>query len=150
MRTESYPALWRGALQWLDPDPRPGIAHSASAISAGGVDVTSVKILYLTRQLHFDGLKLAGRSLVRHLSSEHEVRVWAPSSSETTTCSTVTLREHWQPRKTSTTLMSSTWRAAGTDAAAQPERLPLDVATEFVGRGGVLVVADLDRNTADR
>jgi hypothetical protein len=43
--------------------------------SPGAAKVCAVNIVYLTRQLHFDGPKLGGRSLVRHLASENNVRV---------------------------------------------------------------------------
>lgn len=107
-----------------------------------------MQIVYVAQHFTADGPKLAGRSLVRHLATEHDVRVCGAivaddspllrgdladdvvAVSELDTADVVYLEGGWGHR-------------------ADPEdRLPVEVATGFVRRGGQLIVADVNRNAA--
>lgn len=107
-----------------------------------------MNIVYVSRLLTWDGPELVGRSLVRHLSAEHTVRMRGGivpddsplldghlaqdlvSESELVAADIVYMEGGWN-------------RDDGS-----PDRFPQGIADEFVRRGGQLIVADIDRNVA--
>lgn len=109
-----------------------------------------MNIVYLTRQLHFDGPKLGGRSLVRHLASENNVRVRGgivdPASGILKGHLADVLATPADLADVDAIYMEGGWNdpALGEDLA----RFPLQIAKDYVASGGVLVIADLDRNAA--
>ena len=125
----------------------------------------AVKIVYVASQRRSgDGVEIHGRSLARHLSSEHELRVcgailrpgsswlkdavpdWAMSADELDEFDVVYMEEGW----------NSDWGARIADQLARKNdprarwtgpltRFSLELAESFVQRGGQLIVADVSR-----
>lgn len=110
-----------------------------------------VRIVYVASLLTFDGIEHIGRSLARHFQTEHQLRVVgaiAPADSElhNTRVSDRVLQAD-DLNDVDVVYMEGGW-TDGTGGAT--ERFPLAVAEAFVRRGGLLIVADVDRNAAVR
>lgn len=109
-----------------------------------------MKILYVARQLHFDGLKLSGRSLVRHLATENDVRVCGmivePDSALLEGHMADVMAVPADLVDVDVIYMEGGWNDP--QLGDHLARLPLEIAKSFVGGGGVLVVADLDKRAA--
>ena len=109
-----------------------------------------MKVVDVASVLLYDGVEHVGRSLARHLSTEHDdlqvcgaivqpdsallegrVRDWVLSADELDEIDVVYMEGGWTD---------------GSGGAT--ERFPLELAGSFVFRGGQLIVADVDRNAA--
>ncbi|WP_431816568.1 AlbA family DNA-binding domain-containing protein [Gordonia jacobaea] len=106
-----------------------------------------MKIVYIATQLTYSGIEHFGRSLTRHLASEHQVRV----------CGAIALPDSrlWKTRVADEFVMPVADLAdvdvvlleGGWIDGAGAEKLPYSAAEEFVRRGGQLIIADLTRDT---
>ncbi len=108
-----------------------------------------VKIVYVARELHFDGMKHEGVSLTRHLASENDVMVCAAIVPPESELRSGHLRAELIPSDildaVDVVYMEGGWNTSG----HTPERFPQELAAAFVSRGGQLVVADVERGVAE-
>lgn len=115
-----------------------------------------MRIDYLAATFHHDGPKLNGRSLVRHLRQEHDVRLLGALVEPDSKLLDGPNAEH---------CLVETELGAGSTGGTAPDvlffeggwiepfgfaRARVDVLEAYARAGGVVVVADLDRNAADR
>jgi hypothetical protein len=110
----------------------------------------NVKIVYLASLLHYDGsIDHVGRSLTRHLETEHDVQVFGavvPPDSDL-------LRGRLGYRLLNSDELSGVdvvyMEGGWTDGSGEvTDRFPLALAEKFVSSGGLLIAADVDRNAA--
>lgn len=103
---------------------------------------------YVTGTFHLDGPRLSGRSLVRHLNQEHQVAVIGaivePDSKLLDGPNAEFCRVETE-LAADVVLFEGGWIETHGFTRAR-----LDVLTEFARTGGVVVIADIDRNNADR
>lgn len=107
-----------------------------------------VRIDYVTAMFHLDGPKLQGRSLVRHLNQEHQVAVLGAIVEPDSKLLHGDNAEHCRIETelaADVIFFEGGW--IGTRGFA---RARVDVLTTFARAGGVVVVADVDRNNAER
>lgn len=107
-----------------------------------------MNIVYVSHLLKWDGPELVGRSLVRHLCAEHNVRVCGAIVSDDSPLLQGNLAQQVVSASELTAAHVVYMEGGWNRSDGSPDRFPLDLATEFVRRGGQLIVADIDRNVA--
>jgi hypothetical protein len=108
-----------------------------------------VKIIYITSLLHDDGIDHVGRSLTRHLDTEHDVLVCGaivqPGSGLLAGRMSDYVVSAEMLSDTDVVYMEGGW-TDGVDGTFQ--KFPLELAEEFVRCGGQLIAADVARDSA--
>lgn len=107
-----------------------------------------MNIVYVSRLLTWDGLEHVGRTLLRHLSAEHNVKLCGAIVSHESPLLRGHLAQQVMPSSeliaADVVYMEGGWNRSD----GSPDRFPQELADDFVRRGGQLIVADLDRNVA--
>lgn len=103
-----------------------------------------VKIVYVASQLHINGIDHVGRSLTRHLATEHDVRVCGAIAPPDSPLQNSRVSE-WVLSTDELCNVDVVYVEGGWVDAAGNEKFERSAAESFVFGGGQLIVADVNR-----
>jgi hypothetical protein len=108
-----------------------------------------VKIAYVARELHYDGIKHAALSLTRHLSSENDVEVCGAIVPPDSPLLGGHLRDELMTSDALDSVDVVYMEGGWNTPAHMPARFHLEIAEAYVRDGGQLVVADVGRDIVE-
>lgn len=113
--------------------------------------MSDVKIVYLASLLTYEGVEHIGRSLARHLNTEHDLKVYGAIVQPESDLLNSRVGD-WVLSAAALEEIDAVYMEGGwTDGSAgATERFALEIAESFVFGGGQLIVADVNRYEAQK